>query len=444
MPTLAERFSAHLRRRRLFSGPGVALVAVSGGPDSIALLDLLAGVASDGRLRLVVAHVDHGIQPDSPAVAAAVRDLASRYGLPCEVGRLDLGPAASETLARRARYQWLEATRTRLGADWIVTAHHRDDQAETVLLRTLRGSGPAGLAGMATRTRAGIVRPLLRFTREELAAHLAARHLVAHQDPANADPRHLRSWLRQIVLPALEARLGPGVRDDLVRVARHAALDRRAWDAVLDRLPGLDVRLEGHRIDVARAVLAEYDDVLAVAVLRAAARRVGLVIGPRRARRLVDLAGKPSGRRLTLGGGWMAEVAFDRLLVGRAPPQAPLAVTPALDRHGELAFGGFAVRWEPAAAPSRVERTAWRTWLPSGGWELRPPRPGDVIEPLGGVGHRPLRRLLMEARVPRGERASYPVVARGETILWVPGICRSAVDLPMPGTQAVRVDVTEL
>ena len=444
MPTFAERFSAHLHRRGLFSGHGVALVAVSGGPDSIALLDLLAGVTTDGRLRLVVAHVDHGIQPDSPAVAAAVQDLASQYGLACEVGRLDLGPTASETRARRARYQWLEATRSRLGADWLVTAHHRDDQVETVLLRTLRGSGPAGLAGMATRTRAGIVRPLLPFTREELAAHLVARNLLAHQDPANADPRHLRSWLRQTVLPALEARLGPGVRDELVRVAHHAAADRRAWDAVLDRLPGLDVRLEGRRFDVARAVLAEYDDVLAVAVLRAAARRVGLVIGPRRARRLVDLAGRPSGRRITLGGGWMAEVAFDRLVVGSLPPQAPLAVTPGLDPQGELAFGEFAVRWEPAAAPSRVERKSWRTWFPSGAWEVRPPRPGDVIAPLGGVGRRPLRRLLMEARVPRGERASYPVVARGETILWVPGICRSAVDLPMPGTEAVRVDVTGL
>jgi tRNA(Ile)-lysidine synthetase-like protein len=444
MPTVAERFSAHLRRRRLFGRPGVALVAVSGGPDSLALLDLLAGVATHAQLRLVVAHVDHGIQPDSQAVATTVREWAARYGVPCESGRLELGPGASETLARRARYEWLEAARIRLGADWIVTAHHRDDQAETVLLRTLRGSALAGLAGMAARTRAGIVRPLLAFTRADLAAHLATRHIVAHQDAANTDLRHLRSWLRQTVLPLLEARLGPGVTGDLVRVARHAAADRQAWDALLGHLPGLDLRLEHQQLDVARAVLTRYDDVLVAAVLRAAARRVGLVLGPRRARRLVDLAGKPSGRRLMLGGGWMAEVAFDRLRIGRVAPAAPLALTPEHRRAGELAFGAFAVRWEPALAPKRLERAAWRTWLPSGGWELRPPRPGDVIVPLGGVGHRPLRRLLMEARVPRSERAAYPVVARRETILWVPGICRSAVELPVPGTEAVRVDVSHL
>lgn len=446
MPTLAERFSTHLRRRRLFARPagGTALVAVSGGPDSIALLDLLAGEASGGRLRLVVAHVDHGIQPGSDAVAVAVGRLAARFGVPCEIGVLALGPETSETVARRARYQWLAATRARVGANWLVTAHHKDDQAETVLLRALRGTGPAGLAGIPIQTRAGLVRPLLPFTRAELAAHLAARHIVAHQDPANADPRHLRSWLRHIVMPALEARLGSGVRDDLVRVARYATRDRHAWDAVLDRLPGLELRVRSHRFDIARAVLADYDHDLAVAVLRAAARRVGLVIGPRRARRLVHLARKPSGRQLALSAGWMGEVSFDRLRVGQASTGASEGGVTVDDARGEVSFGAFAVRWEPAVAPRRVARAAWRTWLPSEAWVLRPPRPGDEIEPLGGVGHRPLRRLLMEARVPRSERPAYPVVTRGETILWLPGICRSAADLPAPGTRAVRVDVTEL
>lgn len=444
MPTLAERFATHLRHRRLFARPGQAVVAVSGGPDSVALLDLLAGVAGAHGLKVVVAHVDHGIQKESAAVASAVQLLAAHYGVPCEVGQLDLGPGTTETAARIARYRWLEATRQRLGADWLVTAHHQDDQAETVLLRVLRGSGPAGLAGIATRTRGGIVRPLLPFTREELAAHLAARDIVAHQDPANADPRHLRSWLRQVVLPALEARLGPEARRNLVRVARHAAADRRAWDHLLDHLPGLGIHVRAQHLEVGREVLAGYDAVLGVAVLRAAARRVGLVLGPRRARRLVDLARGPSGRRLALGSGWSAEVAFDRLVIGPSATRVSPDVIQPDARRGETTFGGFAVRWKTAVVPSRLERAAWRTWLPNEGWELRAPRPGDVIAPLGGVGHRPLRRLLMEARVPRGERVAYPVVARGETILWVPGICRSAALLPAPGTRAVCVDVTQL
>ncbi len=286
------------------------------------------------------------------------------------------------------------------------------------------------------------MRPLLPFTHAELAAHTHARGLPVHEDPANADPRHLRSWLRGAVLPTLVARLGVRVRDDLVRVGQRAAAERRAWDAALDRLPGLNLRADADGFDVARASLREYDDSLAVAVLRAAARRTGLVLGLQRARRLLTLAGRPSGRRLALGGAWTAEVAFDRLQVRRGTEAAPVVVAVG-DERGNADFGGFALRWVPATAPRQIERAAWRTWIQGDGWEVRPPRPGDVIAPLGGVGRRPLRRLLMEARVPRSERAGWPVVARGETILWVPGICRSAAEVPAPGTRAVRLDVTE-
>jgi tRNA(Ile)-lysidine synthase len=441
MPTLAERFRAHLVHRRLFRRPGLALVAVSGGPDSVALLDLMAGVAASLELRLVVAHADHGMQPGSDAVAAAVEALARRTGVPFELGRLTLGAAATETAARRARYAWLDDVRRRLDADWIVTAHHRDDQAETVLLRLLRGSAPAGLAGMAVRSRHGVIRPLLSFTREELAAYADARGLSYHRDPANHDRRHLRSWVRHEVLPVLVARMGERLHGDLVRAGRAAAADRRAWDATLNRLPGLDLREVPGGFDVARAALREYDDALAVAVLRAAARRVGLVLGPRRARRLVALASRPSGRRESLGSRWQAEVAFDRLRVVRPRAAEVVAVQPSRPR-GDAPFGGFIVHWAPARAPRRVTREGWHTWVSGSDWEVRAPRAGDVIEPLGGVGRRPLRRVLMDARVPRSERQRYPVVARGETILWVPGICRSAAEVPRPGTRAVRLDVT--
>jgi tRNA(Ile)-lysidine synthase len=441
MPTLAERFRTYVARRRLFRRPGFAVLAVSGGPDSVALLDLMAGVAPALDLRLAVAHADHGMQPESAAVAEAVRALAGRAELPFELGQLALGAAATETAARRARYAWLEDVRRRLGADWIVTAHHQDDQVETVLLRLLRGSAPAGLAGIAVRSRGGVIRPLLSFTRAELAAHADARGLEYHRDPANHDRRHLRSWVRHDVLPLLVERLGERLRHDLVRAGRAAATDRRAWDATLNRLPGLDLREVPGGFDVARAALREYDDALAVAVLRAAARRVGLVLGPRRARRLVALAGRPSGRREMLGSGWQGEVAFDRLRVARPVADDVPVVLPARPR-GDAAFGGFVVHWAPARAPRRLTREGWRTWVRGAGWEVRAPRAGDVIEPLGGVGRRPVRRVLMEARVPRGERQRYPVVARGETILWVPGICRSAAEVPRPGTRAVRLDVT--
>ncbi|MGH7567792.1 MAG: tRNA lysidine(34) synthetase TilS [Gemmatimonadales bacterium] len=444
MPSpLLDRFRAHLDAAGLLARPGAAIVAVSGGADSVALLDLLAAVAPSREVRLVVAHADHGIQPAARSVGQAVKALAARYELPFELGELALGADTSETVARSARYGWLGAVQRRHRARYLVTAHHQDDQIETVLLRALRGSGPAGLAGMPARGRGGLVRPLLPFTRAELAAHVAARGLPHHDDPANRDPRHLRSWLRSTLLPLVIERLGPGAGADLLRLGRQAAADRRAWDRVLGLLPDLGLHETRTGFAVARHVLASYDNALSVALLRAAARRVGLVLGPVRARRVLALARRPSGRRLALGEGWTAEVAFDRLRLTRGSGDAAAPVR-ATGERGSISFGEFRVSWRPDRAPGRIRRDAWTTWVEGGGggWEVRAPGPGDRLVPAGGVGHRPVRRLLMEARVPRSERAGYPVVARGETILWVPGVCRGQVALPRPGTPAVRVDVT--
>ena len=445
MSSLLARFRQHLDRARLLTKPGSALVAVSGGVDSVALLDLLAATAPERHIALIVGHVDHGIAPNSAAVAEGVRALATQFQLAFELGTLQpaLGPAASETAARRARYAWLRETQRRTGSCYLVTAHHRDDQIETVLLRFLHGSGPAGLAGIPVRSRGGLVRPLLPFTRVELEAHCAARGLTWHRDPANLDPRHLRSWVRTELLPLLETRLGLAVRGRIVDVGRQAANDRQAWAAVLDLLPALDLRITPDGCDVVRATLAGYDAVLAETVLRAAGRRVGCRLGAREARRLRDLVGGPSGRRTSLGGGWIGEVAFDRLRITEEKVALPGATVASTAERGGVVFGSWRLGWVPEAAPSRIEREGWQTWVPGSGWSVRGPRPGDMVRPLGGVGRRPLRRLLMEARVPRSDRASYPVIVQGETILWVPGICRSAELLPDPGTPAVRLDVTE-
>lgn len=436
---LGARFAAHLDRTGLLAGPGMAVVAVSGGPDSVALLDLLAGVAVERQLGLRVAHADHGIQPHSRTVAAAVRRLAGRYGLPFELGELRLGPGTSETAARRARYRWLHEVQAGCGARWLVTAHHADDQIETVLLRVLRGSAPAGLAGIRPRGRGGLVRPLLPFARAELAGYCAARDLPVHHDPANRDPRHLRSWVRGVLLPLLRERLGSRVGADLRRLARHAGRDRRAWDGVLQLVPGLALRRHAMGFSVARGALAGYDEPVAVAVLRAAARRAGLLLGPDRARRVLVLTAGASGRRVALGGGWEAAAEFDRLVLRGSPAAPPDALTGTT--RGRATFGAFRLEWAPAAAPPALARTAWTTWLAGPDWLVRPPAAGDRIAPLGGVGRRAVRRLLMEARVPQAARARWPVVVCGATVAWVPGICRGAAALPAPGTRAVRLDV---
>src|SRR5919106_1116638 len=176
---LRERFRANLRT--LPVPRGRALVAVSGGPDSVALLDLLVHCREDLGLELIVAHADHGIHPDSAEVGQQVRSLAASYALPFETEQLALGAMAGETLARARRYAWLEATRVRTQAGVIFTAHHADDQVETVLMRVLAGSGPAGLAGM-TPVRGRLIRPLLPFRRSDLLRYLNDAGLDAWLD----------------------------------------------------------------------------------------------------------------------------------------------------------------------------------------------------------------------------------------------------------------------
>lgn len=421
--------------------PGRALVAVSGGPDSVALLDLLIASREAHGLELIVAHADHGIHPESGAIATRVEALAASFGLPGIVGHLGLGAAAGETAARAARYAWLERVSGEQGADLVFTAHHADDQVETVLMRVLAGSGPAGLAAMSAR-RGRLVRPLLPFRRAQLVQYLHSRGLTWWDDPANADPRHLRSWLRGTLLPQIRARL-PEVDRKLLSVARQARLDREAWDELLDQLPELDWKPEGEGGSVAGAVLGRYDSPLAQTLVRAAARRAGHVLGPRRAARAVAFArSASSGSALELGAGWRLELAFGRLRF-LAPPGAPAgaASLQVEGAAGKAQWGEWRLAWKTEPAPQFQRRDALTAWFIPGALLLRPWRPGEKLNPLGGPGRRPVVRCFQDAKVPRSQREAWPVLASEGRVVWIPGVCRSAQAVPIGGDSALRIDV---
>lgn len=441
MTALSARFLEHASRAGFFPPPGTALLAVSGGPDSLALLDLMAGARESLGVSLMVAHADHGIQYASADIADAVTRVArERYGLDAVVERLALGADAGETAARGARYAFLRRVQAERGATWLVTAHHADDQAETVLLRALRGTGPAGLAGIAERGPGGLVRPLLPFTHQELVDHARSQALDAFEDPANVDPRHTRSWLRTAVMPVLRERLGAQADAALLGVARHAADDVAAWDALLDTLPALELRAQEGRIDVARAGLRGYDSNLAGRLLRAAAHRAGLRLGPSQSARIIDLlSDAASGKSLDLGDGMKAEASFQRLIVRRAAGggQQERVIVGA---EGVLQSGSISIAWRAEPAPAKLPRAGWTTWIVPGALRLAPPARGTRIVPLGGTGHRAVARLLMEEQVPRLDRAGWPVVLRDGEPVWIPGICRANAAIPEPGTLAVRMD----
>jgi len=436
--SLVERFVARMAELGLHDCR--AVVAVSGGTDSRVLLDLLLATAAHHQLELIVAHADHGIHPDSAEIASRVRRLAEEAGLKTEVGQLALGAGAGETVAREARYAFLERVRRDRGAEWIIAAHHADDQVETVLMRALKGSGPAGLAAMADRDGV-LVRPLLPFRRAELEEYARLRGLDPWEDPANLDPRFLRNWLRHDLLPVLRERL-PGVDDDLLRLSRQAAADRTGWDQLLRTTPALDWRPEAVGGSLSIDGLLAWDGPLALRVIAAAGRRLGTTIGATRASAVMGLVRSGvSGAVVQLGDGWRAERAFDRIRLVREGTVTGLAP---LEIQGSAGSGIWGTEWQLdwrlEAAPVQQARDAMAAWFIPEAMTVRGWLAGERIRPLRGSGRRLVVRCFQEARVPRSRRTGWPVIEAGGRVVWVPGVCRSDDLLPEPGALALRVE----
>jgi tRNA(Ile)-lysidine synthase len=449
--SLDQRLLEHIRSVRLFPEPGTALLAVSGGPDSLALLDLFHAIASEIPLRLAVAHVDHGILPDSARVADQVVAVGAGYHLPVQVERVDLGPGASETRARRARYAALRSVQRRVGARYVVTGHHADDQIETIVYRLLRGSGPAGLAGMQALGPGGLVRPLLPFRRRELEDWLVQRYPEpgsgppVHRDPSNNDLRHDRVWIRSRVLPSLRERLGERLDLAMLNLAAQASGERAAWTALLRAFPDLGLTPVPRGVEVSMQPLLAVEPPLSEALLRALAREVGCLVGPKRSARLLAFVrGASSGRSVELGEGFLAEVSFGRLRLSRAMSEAPLQPAEwGRDRQGRLQWGTWEFVWRPESA-GVSSRASWTIWAEPGCGLVRAAAAGDRLRPFGGTGHRAVSRILMEARVARRMRKHHPVVLHSDRLIWVPGVCRGQVAVPPAGSMAVRLEARRL
>ena len=213
----------------------IYVVAVSGGVDSVALLDMLA--RSSTAVRLVVAHFDHGIRPESAREAEFVAALAEKYGLEFAGGSAKLGAGASEARAREARYCFLEEIRDRHEASAIVLAHHQDDFLETAIMNFHRGCRRRGLVSLqSTETR---LRPLLGLRKSEIIAYARRRRLKWHEDASNQDSRYLRNHIRQTIMPRLEE----GQRAKFLAICAELANLNRQLDGLLENY----LRLRSYR-----------------------------------------------------------------------------------------------------------------------------------------------------------------------------------------------------
>lgn len=447
---LARRLSAHLRRTGLLSPGEEILVAVSGGVDSVVLLYLLRFPLADWGFRLSAAHFDHRMRPRSDEDAAWVAGLCRAWGVPLVRGVSD-SPLRSEAAAREARYRFLQGAAERVGARTIVTAHHADDQAETVLFRLIRGTGVRGLGGIPPR-RGPFVRPLLPFRRSTIEAYAAAAGLRSREDPTNVDVRFARNRIRHRILPELEA-IRPGAVEAIARLADEAREFEAARDRALARLESEAVVAEGpDRIVLARPVLLTYDPPTLAGVLRRILRRFGAIPGRGGTAAAVEFTNSgASGAGIQLAGGIRIEREFDRIVVRRGQQRAtgaeardrPLAIGGRGPGEGEAEIGGrrYRIRWGPNDARGgggeRFDPEALAFPLTVRGW-----RDGDRVRlPYGS---KKLKKLFGEKRVARSDRDALPVIADAQgRILWVPGIARAAVAAPRPGRPAFRLVVED-
>ena len=233
------------REQLLHSGLGI-VVACSGGPDSLALVEVLRQLTARYQLRLAVAHFEHGIRgAASRADALFVQEYCAAHALPCVVEAADVPAAAQaagqslETAGRELRYAFLERVRVERGLDVIATAHHADDQAETVLMHLLRGAGLTGLAGIQPQ-RGRLIRPFLSVTKQEIRAYLAAAGLTPREDVTNSEPDCLRNRVRLELLPLLRTDYNPRITQALCQLAAVAG---DAQTVLADTLPPVQLPL---------------------------------------------------------------------------------------------------------------------------------------------------------------------------------------------------------
>lgn len=454
LSSLARRILRFIDRETLIPPGARVAVACSGGGDSVALAALLCELAQGAGWSFAgLLHVNHGLRgAAADGDEAFCRDLARDLGTPVTVECVDVAARARaerisiEAAGHRVRYA-LFARAVREGrADLVATGHTRDDQAETVLLRLIRGAGPAGLAGIRPRIGA-VVRPLLDIRRSELREYLRVRGLPHREDPTNRDEGILRNRVRHRLIPFLAEHFSPAVTDALARGAAIARDDADWLDQAANAAAAEIVQYEegpldaggdfgGGRFEIDAARLAAAHPSLARRVAlqvleRAGGRRVGFD-HVERLRRLAEADGAPSVAADFPGSRAERHGATLRLARRRGRPdpaalvegyQYPLAVPGEV----EISEAGLRITAERGERPARLVARGVVVALPAARiaspLTIRNRRPGDVFQPLGLGGRRKkLQDFFVDRKVPRDRRATVPLVVDDRLgIVWVVG-----------------------
>jgi tRNA(Ile)-lysidine synthase len=430
------------------------LVAVSGGPDSVALLHLLYELREEFQLHLEVAHLEHGIRgEEAKEDARFVAELAEDLKLPFHLREMNLpqmkweaGKGNLEALAREERYRFFAEVVRERKLDKVATAHTEDDQAETVMMWLLRGAGTQGLGGMSPvhRLRVAaensmstltVIRPLLDVSKSEILAYLDDRKCAYRVDRSNQNIALLRNWIRLELLPKIHQRVGTGFSARL----SHLAAMIRDEDRFLEDLARKSYESMRDSNGLSRAGLLREPKALQRRILR---HWIGLTRGHLRSLEFVHIEellrlikeGPPQGR-LSIPGGWELVREYDTVKLAKASRslkricytyefsigtvlRIPEAGMQLCSQEVDISVG--AVPTEP------MEALFDREALPRN-LVVRNFRRGDRFKPLGMTGHKKVKGLFIDKKVPLSARATLPLLATGDEILWIPGYGRSDI-----------------
>ena len=427
-----QNFVRLIRSRQLVAPGDKVLLALSGGADSTALLCLFLEIRPRLDLELAVAHLNHGLRGrESEADAEFVRSLAARYDLRCVVEKLPsrqrLKGGNTEALAREQRYRFLQRIGDSLGAHRIALGHTRNDQAETVLLRLLRGSGTLGLAAIPVSRAGRFIRPLLSIEREDLRTYLRSGGVGWREDSSNRDLRYARNRVRHELIPWLEKAFNPHILDVLARTAENLRGDAESLEWLVEDLARRHADPADARLGWRRSWLNTLPPGLRSQLVRHAFG----TLDPEThvLKRQVDavlelLQDHKSGKSVRVGR-IEAVREFDRLLFRELPAfppgepyRYPLRIPGKVRLHQVgLIFETYLNqgssgrplldRWEISLSPEAVAR----------GLEVRSWQAGDAYQPLGSLRPKKIKELFLRKRIGLSARAGWPVVTCGGKIV---------------------------
>lgn len=437
---LIDRVSATIKRYRMFEKGETVVVAVSGGPDSVALLHLLWRLQTDWNLRLHVAHLDHGLRgQESKKDSESVSLFAQRLNLPLTVDVTDVaqmvraGGGSIEGRAREVRYAFLREVAEVVGAAKIATGHNADDRAETVMMWLLRGAGPTGLRGLPPVREGFVVRPLIEVTRDQIEEYLKEQGLSPRRDASNLDSRHLRNRIRNELLPLLKKEYNPHLILHLGQLADLMEQEEDFFGEEVKRaLPALVKRAGRRKIILDVQALLMYHLGLRRRIIRHAIRILkgdlqGVLYS--HVQMLLDgLDSEGAGRIVHLPGQLVAERTGEALIFrkGSIVSYDHPVVVPGRTELPEIEGALVTERIRADGVRAELKRVGKETGYfdnsaVNGRLRVRTRRRGDAFQPLGMKGTKKLQDFFVDEKIPRLDRQEIPLLTVGDDIAWVVG-----------------------